>query len=262
VLCSNINLFSALHGFVALVRRLDHPTGRVLVWSVLLGLAVAEPAAAQIYSWRDANGNLVLSDHAQEGVTDLRSYPVPHAEALRTTRVPSTDRSRQYDDIIDQQARLQDIRPDLVRAVVQVESGFNPFARSPKGALGLMQLMPATIRQFGVRNPFNPGENVRAGVAYLRRLLDRYENNEQLALAAYNAGPEAVDRHGRAVPPYRETRQYVAQIHHLALAPPTTQAPTSSVIYRIIEIVDGRPVARYTDRKPASGAYEVVGVGP
>ena len=103
-----------------------------------------------------------------------------------------------------------------MRAVVQVESGYNPYARSPKGALGLMQLMPATIQQFGVRNPFNPMENIRAGVSYLRQLLDRYSNNEALALAAYNAGPGAVDRHGEAVPPYRETRDYVSKINRMA----------------------------------------------
>ncbi len=108
------------------------------------------------------------------------------------------------------------VRTDLVRAVVQVESGYNAYARSPKGALGLMQLMPATIQQFGVRNPFNPMENIRAGVSYLRQLLDRYSNDEALALAAYNAGPGAVDRHGVAIPPYKETRDYVSKINRMA----------------------------------------------
>src|SRR4030095_14294950 len=106
---------------------------------------------------------------------------------------------------------LNSIRSDLVRAVVQVESGFNPYAVSPKGALGLMQLMPATAQQFGVRNPFDPLENVRAGVAYLRQLLDRYENDERLALAAYNAGPGAGDRHRQNVPPYRATREHAGR---------------------------------------------------
>ena len=100
---------------------------------------------------------------------------------------------------------------------MQVESAFNQFARSPKGALGLMQLMPATIRQYSVKNPFDAAENVRGGVAYLRHLLDRYKNNETLALAAYNAGPGAVDKYGQSVPPYRETRNYVAQINQMTV---------------------------------------------
>jgi soluble lytic murein transglycosylase-like protein len=116
--------------------------------------------------------------------------------------------------------------------------------------------MPATARQYGVSNPYNPVENVRAGVAYLRELLDRYAENEELALAAYNAGPAAVDRHGQSVPPYRETRQYVAQINQMAARPIELRG---SRIYKVTEIVDGRTVVRYTDRKPATGSYEVVG---
>jgi soluble lytic murein transglycosylase-like protein len=122
--------------------------------------------------------------------------------------------------------------------------------------MGLMQLMPATARQYGVSNPYNPVENVRAGVAYLRELLDRYAENEELALAAYNAGPAAVDRHGQSVPPYRETRQYVAQINQMAARPIELRG---SRIYKVTEVVDGRTVVRYTDRKPATGSYEVVG---
>ena len=146
----------------------------------------------------------------------LPSYAVPKADGVRATRSVAAERGRAYDDLIGEHAGLNGVRPDLVRAVMQVESAFNPYARSPKGAMGLMQLMPATAQQFGVRNPFNPAENVRAGVAYLRELLDRYENNEELALAAYNAGPGAVDKHGQTVPPYRETQNYVAQINQMA----------------------------------------------
>ena len=139
---------------------------------------------------------------------------------------------------------------------MQVESAFNPYARSPKGAQGLMQLMPATAQQFGVRDPYNPEENVRAGVAYLRQLLDRYNNNEKLALAAYNAGPSAVDKYGETVPPYAETRHYVAQIS--GMTSPTI-VRRSATIYKVVEIVDGRQTIRYTDKRPASGTYEVVG---
>jgi soluble lytic murein transglycosylase-like protein len=142
---------------------------------------------------------------------------------------------------------MHNIRPDLVRAVVQVESAFNPYAVSPKGAQGLMQLMPATQRTLGVTNPFNPFENIRAGVRYLRQLLDRYNNDEALALAAYNAGPTAVAKYGERVPPYQETRNYVFKVNQLAgpKAPPPTQ------IFRGADVTpDGRVIPKYTDKKP------------
>jgi soluble lytic murein transglycosylase-like protein len=217
----------------------------------------ASPASAQIYSWRDDNGNLVLSNRRPpDAATSVKSYEVPKTASVRTTRYATPTRGTNYDDVIEEHSRRNGVRPDLVRAVVQVESAFNPNATSPKGAMGLMQLMPATARQYNVLNPFNPFENIRAGVAYLRELLDRYQNNEVLALAAYNAGPAAVDRHGQSVPPYRETRNYVNQIGQLTSRPIQMR---SSRIYKVVEIVDGQPVVRYTDRRPTTGSYEVVG---
>ena len=109
--------------------------------------------------------------------------------------------------------------PQLVHSVVTVESGYNARAVSPKGALGLMQLMPATARQLRVRDAFDPEQNVRGGVRWLSRLLDRFSGNVVLALAAYNAGEGAVRRYG-GVPPYRETRQYVARIMRLYTGEP------------------------------------------
>jgi soluble lytic murein transglycosylase-like protein len=211
--------------------------------------------SAQIYSWRDANGHLVLSSK-RPSTAGVQTYSVAQAESVRATRPVATSRNRLYDDLIIEHAHMNGVRSDLVRAVVQVESAFNPYAKSPKGALGLMQLMPATVTHFGVRNPFNPIENIRAGVAYLRQLLDRYENNEELALAAYNAGPGAVDRHSQRVPPYRETKDYVWRINQMAARPIQMRGKH---IYKTTQIVDGRPVSRYSDQKPASGVYEVVG---
>jgi soluble lytic murein transglycosylase-like protein len=222
----------------------------------ILCLGLAAPARAQIYSWRDAKGNLVLSNHQPAGIAPTKSYAVPRADAVRATRYAATDRIRPYDNLIVEHAQLNGVRTDLVRAVVQVESAYNPLARSPKGALGLMQLMPETIRAFGVRNAFNPAENVRAGVAYLRQLLDRYQNNESLALAAYNAGPGAVDKHGQTIPPYAETQHYVAQIGQMAGSRPISVRDNS--IYKVTEVIDGRPVTRYTDKKPTSGTFDVV----
>ena len=216
---------------------------------IALCLGAAAPAHAQIYSWRDASGTLVLSNVRGGAKAPLPSYSVPKAEGVRVTRSAAAERARAYDDLIIEHSNTRGVRPALVRAVMQVESGFNPYARSPKGAMGLMQLMPSTAKQYGVRNAFNPIENVRAGVAYLRELLDRYQNNEELALAAYNAGPGAVDKHGQTVPPYRETRSYVSQIGRMAGRPVQTRDKT---IYKSTDTTaDGRDVPKYTN-KPAT----------
>ena len=220
-----------------------------------LACGVAAPARAQIYSWRDANGNLVLSNLKPATGVEAKSYAVPKAPEIRATRFVTAERGRAYDELITEHAKLNSVRPALVRAVMQVESAFNPRARSPKGALGLMQLMPATIRQFNVQNPFDPADNVRAGVAYLRELLDRYDNDEALALAAYNAGPGAVDKHGQTVPPYRETRNYVAQINQMA-APAIEMR--GNAIYKVTQTIDWREVTLYTNTKPKTGATNVV----
>jgi soluble lytic murein transglycosylase-like protein len=99
-----------------------------------------------------------------------------------------------------------------LRAVIVVESGFNSRAVSKRGAVGLMQLMPATARRYGVRNPYDPGENIHAGARYLRDLKQRYGGDLTLVLAAYNAGEKAVEKHGRRIPPFAETRRYVPRV--------------------------------------------------
>ncbi|NLB97213.1 MAG: lytic transglycosylase domain-containing protein [Armatimonadetes bacterium] len=112
--------------------------------------------------------------------------------------------------IIEAAAKEFGVDPALVRAVVRAESGFNPRALSRVGAMGLMQLMPATARALGVTNAWDPVQNIRAGTRFLRSLLDQFKN-ERLAIAAYNAGPGAVKRHG-GIPPYRETQDYVKKV--------------------------------------------------
>ena len=104
-----------------------------------------------------------------------------------------------------------DVDPELIHAVIRQESNYDPFAVSPKGALGLMQLLPSTAERFGVKDVFVPAENIQGGVKYLRYLMDRYPRQAALVLAAYNAGEGAVDRYG-GIPPYQETQAYVARI--------------------------------------------------
>lgn len=115
------------------------------------------------------------------------------------------------DALIRRLSERYELAPELVRAVIRQESAFDPFAVSVKGAQGLMQLMPGTARRFGVQDVFDPAENVLGGVKYLRHLLDRYDGDTRLALAAYNAGEGAVDRY-QGIPPYAETRDYVQRI--------------------------------------------------
>lgn len=227
------------------------PVRSFLIFTVVL--CVSSPAAAQIYSWRDADGKLVLSDKPHPGATVTQTYEVQGASSVRaTTPLVSTARSAPYEDSITEHSRNQGVAADLVRAVIQVESAFNPTAVSAKGAMGLMQLMPATATELGVRNPFNPHENIRGGVVYLRRLLDRYDGNVELALAAYNAGIGNVEKYGD-VPPFKETKNYVKKI--TGVAPPKPV----NVIYKWFDLVDGKPLVRYSNKPPASGSYEVVG---
>ena len=114
-------------------------------------------------------------------------------------------------EIVEAAARKHNVDPLLVHSVIQVESAYNPYAVSRAGAQGLMQLIPSTARQLGVRNPFDPKENIEAGVRYLKQLQDTFRD-DRLALAAYNAGEGAVSRYGNQIPPYAETQNYVYQV--------------------------------------------------
>ena len=201
-------------------------------------------ASAQIYMWKDASGNTVLSDRPKD--PSARTFAVGPTSSVRSTRAATSGRGAAYDEAIERHAAAERVRPELVRAVIQAESAFNPNARSVKGAMGLMQLMPATAAEYGVVDAYDPHENIRGGVAYLRTLLTRYNGDEELALAAYNAGPGAVEKYGNAVPPYRETRSYVGRITSSlkAAAPP---APAPFRMYRTVQVVDGREIVKYSN---------------
>ena len=121
--------------------------------------------------------------------------------------------NKAYEDLIQEAAAAHDVDPSLVRAVIRAESGFDHMAVSTAGAQGLMQLMPELSEEFGVTDPFDPRQNIFAGVRYLRWLLDRHSGDESLVLASYNAGPGAVDEYA-GIPPFRETQQYVRTISH------------------------------------------------
>ena len=209
----------------------------------------ATAASAQIYYWRDASGAFVLSDKPKD--PSAKTYKVHRVNAIRTTK-PVSERAALYDHMIAEHADLHGVDANLVRAVIQAESDFNPRAVSVKGAMGLMQLMPDTAKEYGVLDAFNPAQNIRAGVAYLKSLLVKYSQNVELALAAYNAGPGAVKKYGGTVPPYRETRKYVEKITDAVDAAPAPKP----VIYKSMEIVNGRPVPRYTT-KPVAGAEPI-----
>lgn len=217
-------------------------------------MVVAAPAVAraQIYAWRDANGNLVLSDRAKD--PSARTFAVSHTGGFRTTMKGSSRRSAPYDTLIEEHSARHDVDSGLVRAVIQAESAFNPHARSRKGAMGLMQLMPETAANYGVVDAYDPAANIRAGVAYLKSLLNRYNQSFELALAAYNAGPAAVQKYGNAVPPYPETRNYVARVRKASSPRPSTQ------LFRSVEVVHGREVVKYSNiRRP--GAETLKGAG-
>jgi len=225
-----------------------------LLLAFVTALLTPLPARAQIYAWRDVNGTMVLSDRKLSD--GAMTYVVPEAPGIRTTKTAASEYSTQYEALVREHASRHALRPELVRAVIQVESGFNPRARSPKGAMGLMQLMPATARRLGVRDAYDPAENIRGGCAYLRQLLDRYDGNEQLALAAYNAGEGAVDRHGRNIPPFQETREYVKKVGRISDV--QMASLKQRIIYKTFEIVDGRVIPRYSSRKPVTGSFEIV----
>lgn len=179
------------------------PLGRSLILVLIFwtGLVCAQTAEAQIWVVTESDGS-----------ERFTSSPEPGARLYMPTRYGSSAATvaGEFGSEIRSAAAVHGLEPALLRAVIATESAFDPRAVSSKGAQGLMQLMPATARELGVRNVWDPRENIEAGARHLSRLVGRY-GELTLALAAYNAGEGAVDRHG-GIPPYRETRDYVRRV--------------------------------------------------
>src|SRR6202048_3032661 len=183
----------------------------IMIVILLWGAAAA--AHSRIYTYVDADGQRHYTD-----VPDNNRYRL--LGLLPQERTASGDRydsallakASRYDSIIEKAAISAAVEPNLLRAVIVVESGFNSRAVSKRGAVGLMQLMPATASRFGVSNPYDPKQNVHAGARYLKFLMNRFGQNVRLALAAYNAGEDAVERNGGQVPPFTETMAYVPKV--------------------------------------------------
>jgi len=175
--------------------------------------AAAAAASPKIYTYLDAQGQRHYTD-----VPDNNRYRL--LVLSPNDRTASGDRydqqllakATQYDSIIENAAVSAAVEPNLLRAVIVVESGFNSRAVSKRGAVGLMQLMPATASRYGVSNPFDARQNVHGGARYLKFLIDRFGHDVRLALAAYNAGEEAVQRNGGQIPPFSETMAYVPRV--------------------------------------------------
>ena len=215
---------------------------RRLLGGVVLALAiVAAPVRAEVWGYVDDNGQPHLSDHQLDTRYRLFFRGEASAESAAATQAPADAivtsdtlpglanpaALRRYEQLIEQHAAQASVDPALVKAIVAVESGFAPHAVSPKGALGLMQVMPQTAARYGVTSDrrksaeqklLDPALNVEIGTRYLRDLLARFADNIALTLAAYNAGENAVERYRNRVPPYPETVEYVRRVQELYAA--------------------------------------------
>jgi soluble lytic murein transglycosylase-like protein len=248
-------------------------------------LAIPSHAAESIAAYLDANGRMVfvnegvnssvnppkkaaspkISSAAQSGRRVIASSeptgapkdasavpeqptPVASGEAVQEQDESASQqpaRAANLDSLIEQAAARHQIDPELVKAIVRVESNYNPYAVSPAGAQGLMQLIPATAMRFGVANPFDPQANLDGGIRYLKYLLGQYGGNLPLSLAAYNAGEDAVARSGGTIPSIRETQDYIRRIAQLypQQAMPGGVPPAPS----IVKFVDSTGVVHFSN---------------
>ncbi len=204
---------------------------------ILLGILCVFPVNAKdMRSYVDNNGTRVLTN-LPSGQSWKSTIPV---NQLSRPGKPSSSHKQRFLPLIERISAEKSVDVDLVKAIIQIESNFDPRAVSVKNCKGLMQLHPHTARRFGVQDVFDPEENIRGGVAYLRWLLDHFDEDLTRTVAAYNAGENAVAKHG-GVPPYRETRDYLQKVSRLYSLTRRQSRTPSRRIYRI-ETDDGRVI--------------------
>ncbi|WP_455921049.1 lytic transglycosylase domain-containing protein [Pseudomonas putida] len=188
---------------------------RITTTLLLASLAISGAAQADMYVSRDANGGYVLSNVLRPGRHYERVIREPASVVAAATFTPGSPQmiaSAPFAEVVQAAAVANQLPAALLHAVIDNESHYNPNARSPKGAGGLMQLMPETARELGVDNVYDPAANIQGGARYLKRLMTLFDNDMALAVAAYNAGPEAVLSRGKVIPPFAETQRYVPNV--------------------------------------------------
>lgn len=204
----NTTLYHRLRGQSCVLAKPISSPFVLLIGSWLVVLAIATNGQAGLYACRGAGGSIQYTNVPNSPSCRLHQLKKPYRSWARTLSF-SGDGS--YDGMIRKIATRHHVDPPLIKAIIHTESDFNPRAVSRRGALGLMQLMPATARELRVENPFNPSENIDGGTRYMRQMLDNFNNDLILSLAAYNAGPNLVARTG-GVPDIVETRQYINKV--------------------------------------------------
>jgi len=180
-------------------------TRKIICLLILGGFVLLPELKADIYYYKDENGTL----HFTNAPESRNNYNVFKRDAFKNWHSTHYEQTR-YESVILEAARTYNIDHTLIKAVIKAESNFNPRAISPKGARGLMQIMPHNFKELGIYNPFDPRQNIMAGTLYLKRLVNKFDNLS-LALAAYNAGPTVVSTYNN-IPPYKETQEYVRRV--------------------------------------------------
>lgn len=262
---------------------------RLLAGLIPAAVALSGPVQADIYAFVDSNGVRHLSNipndpryklvmrtpaysqqaarpssyapsnlyNANRSTITPRSYNAyASTTGKRRSRVNEQNRQRFSADV-DRIATQYRLDPALMHAVISAESSYNPWAVSPKGAMGLMQLMPGTAERFGVNNPYDPIANMHGGARYLRWLLDQF-NDPRLAVAAYNAGEGAVQKYGNQVPPYQETQTYVVRVLDFYQQYRQNGAALPGAAYNSVAYNDGAAASNYNFQRTSSGVTIIV----